>query len=97
MTRSAGLDRRPLRIDIVAKSVERKGVLIGEAKLRVLAHDGNRFMTESRDRISRLSFVSSYELIAPVLFITDASRTLTRSADMLVVPAREFFSMEKQT
>lgn len=67
-----GVDKRALEIDIVAESVDRKALLIGEAKLRVGARDWPGLTKDVLDKVSRFPFAEGREIIPSVWFAEGA-------------------------
>ena len=65
----AGLDRRPLEIDIVAESIDRETLFVGEAKLSLSEPEAIRMKTELAAKARRLPFASRYKRIETGLFV----------------------------
>lgn len=58
-----GTDRRPLEIDVVAESADRRTLFVGEAKLRAGAEEAGRLLQELDGKARRLPFAGEYERI----------------------------------
>ena len=65
----AGLDRRPMELDIVAESLDRETLFVGEAKLSMSAADAGRIRAELEAKARRLPFAGKYKRIATGLFV----------------------------
>ncbi len=76
-----GLDRKPMEIDIVAESTDRKTLLVGEAKLSLGDVDVHRVASGLEDKIKRLPFADKYENIVTRLFVADKPPKGTVSID----------------
>jgi hypothetical protein len=62
-----GRDRRPLEVDLVAESLDRRSVLVGEAKWSAVA-DAGRLLAELERKAARLPFVEDREVL-PALWL----------------------------
>ncbi|MFV2073916.1 MAG: ATP-binding protein [Thermoanaerobaculales bacterium] len=72
----AGLDRKPLEIDLVAEDASRKRLLIGEVKWASPRH-GRRLLEELERKINRLPFVDGREVV-PMLWLIKAPDDVPR-------------------
>ena len=64
-----GLDRRPMEIDIVAESLDRETLLVGEAKLALSANDAVRVLAELEAKARQLPFADRYKRVETRLFV----------------------------
>ena len=65
----AGLDRRPMELDIVAESLDSKTLLVGEAKLSISEAEARRVIEELADKAKQLPFANRYEKVVTKLFV----------------------------
>jgi len=79
----AGLDRRPLEIDVVAESADGKALLVGETKLSVSTRDVARILRELDDKLSRLPFAASYDETVRMVFAGTCSAACPRGEDIV--------------
>jgi AAA+ ATPase superfamily predicted ATPase len=73
----AGLDRKPLEIDLVAEDAEEKRLLVGEVKW-ASPHTGRRILADLEQKVSRLPFVDGREVV-PMLWLRKAPEDLPRN------------------
>ncbi|MEM7585837.1 MAG: ATP-binding protein [Acidobacteriota bacterium] len=78
----AGLDRKPLEVDLVAESVEGKHLLIGEVKWTVKPN-ADRLLHELEQKAQRLPFAQGRPIV-PVLWLKQASG----ESERVVTPER---------
>lgn len=64
-----GLDRRPMEIDVVAESPDRKTLLVGECKLSLTAAEARRALVGLVEKSRQLPFVEDYEKVEHRLFV----------------------------
>lgn len=65
----AGLDRRPMELDVVAESLDGKTLLVGEAKLSLSEAETRRLIEELAYKVKQLPFVGRYERVVTKLFV----------------------------
>ena len=65
----AGLDRRAMEIDVVAESLDRETLLVGEAKLSLSATEAKRALRELEDKARQLPFAGKYKHVISRLFV----------------------------
>ena len=65
----SGLDRRPFEIDVVAESIDRETLFVGEAKLSLSGSDAIRLRAELEAKARQLPFASKYKRIETGLFV----------------------------
>ena len=64
-----GLDRKAMEIDVVAESLDRGTLLVGEAKLSVPKKEAGHAFRDLEAKASQLPFVSKYKRIVTRLFV----------------------------
>ena len=64
-----GLNRRPMEIDVVAESTDRKTLLVGEAKLTLSPAEAEYARAELEAKAGNLPFAARYERIVTSLFV----------------------------
>ncbi len=69
----AGLDHKPMEIDIVAESEDKKTLLVGEAKLSLADAESARELEELKKKALLLPFASNYANVECKLFVADSS------------------------
>jgi hypothetical protein len=69
----AGSDKLPLELDIVAESVDRASLLVGEAKLRVQARGWSGLMADLKSRIERFPLREGRKVI-PCIWYAEGPR-----------------------
>lgn len=67
----AGLDHKPMEIDFIAESEDKKTLLIGEAKLALSEKEREGALAELRRKAALLPFASSYKQIDCRLFVAE--------------------------
>lgn len=65
----AGLDRQPLEVDVVAESIDRKSLLVGEVKLQAAEGNLARLTAELDHHAVQLPFVKDYACIVKRIFV----------------------------
>lgn len=65
----SGLDRRPFEIDVVAESIDRETLFVGEAKLSLSETEATRLRAELETKARQLPFASKYKRIETGLFV----------------------------
>lgn len=65
----AGLDRRPMEIDVVAESLDGRVLLVGEAKLSLSKGEACRMLKELEEKANNLPFANKYERVVTKLFV----------------------------
>jgi hypothetical protein len=68
----AGIDKKPLEIDLLSESMDRQWLLIGEVKSAIADRDQERMNAELRQKTQRLAFVKSYKGVIHKLFVADS-------------------------
>jgi len=63
-----GIDHRPMEIDVVAESEDRRSLLVGEVKLSVSSTDIPRIETDLVNKARRLPFLGTSVSILPFVF-----------------------------
>jgi AAA+ ATPase superfamily predicted ATPase len=81
-----GTDRQPLEVDLVAESVDRKCLFVGEAKLRLTAAEADRLSQALLAKVQRLPFAPSYSQVMTGVFVAAG---LQASPGGSLVTARE--------
>jgi len=76
-----GLDRKPLEIDVVAESIDRKTLLVGECKLTQSAAEARHAFSQLEEKVRRLPFASAYEAVECRLLVAKNPPTGTVSVD----------------
>ena len=66
-----GTDRQPLEVDVVAESVDRTCLFVGEATLRLTDKEANHLRRELSAKIERLPFARSYAHVVTGLFVAE--------------------------
>ena len=64
-----GLNRRAMELDVVAESIDRKTLLVGEAKLTLSAAEAAHARAELEAKAGNLPFAARYERIVTCLFV----------------------------
>ena len=70
----AGTDRRPLEIDVVAESADRKTLFVGEVKLSADSAAFRAAHQELDEKSTRLPFVASHQRVMTGVFVADSRR-----------------------
>ena len=82
----AGIDKKPLEIDLLSESLDRQWLLSGEVKSTIAAGDQKRIEFELRQKTQKLPFAKSYKGIIHKLFVADSEQrcpeTLVCGADV---------------
>lgn len=72
----AGLNQRPMEVDIVAESVDRRRLLVGEAKLHLSATERSRVEETLAQKAEQLPFADRYDHVETVVFAADGCTDL---------------------
>ncbi len=64
-----GLDRRPMEVDLVAESIDRETLLVGEAKLSLSEADAVHVRAELEAKARQLPFAGKYKKIDTGIFV----------------------------
>lgn len=65
----AGVDRRPLEVDLVAQSRDGRALLVGEAKLQLTRAEINRARAELHAKAERLPFAAAFDQVVEAMFV----------------------------
>jgi uncharacterized protein len=76
-----GADGKPMELDVVAESIDRTSLLVGEAKWTASRADVGRMVAGLKDRVQRLPFVRGRRVV-PALWLKEKSQT---SGDIAVL------------
>ncbi len=70
----AGKDKKPLEIDLLAESIDRETLLIGEVKAKVTHEERKRMENELQQKAERLPFSKSYRRTILKIIAADAGK-----------------------
>ena len=64
-----GVNREPMKVDVVAESVDGKTLLVGEAKLALSRLEAEHALRELKAKAALLPFASDYDRVEVRLFV----------------------------
>ena len=76
-----GLDRKAMEIDIVAESLDRETLFVGEAKLSLSEREADRALYELEAKAKQLPFAAKYRHVVSRLFVAQDAPSAAVSID----------------
>lgn len=89
----AGIDRKPMEIDVVSKSSDGKALLVGEVKIALGPNKLERAEKKLEEKIERLPFAKTYERIIRKIFVVEVKNM--RALSTALISAKEVFRVLK--